>query len=37
LKFIKEHTEKKLTKQDTNWIMMYADKVIPKIKETFFE
>ena len=37
LKFIKEHTEKKLTKQDINWIMMYADKVIPKIKETFFE
>lgn len=36
IKFIKEHTNKNINKSDINYIMMYADKIIPKIKETFF-
>lgn len=37
LRFIENHTIKKLTKNDRQYIMMYADKILPQIKETFFE
>lgn len=37
IKFIKEHTNSKLKKSDIQYIMMYADKIIPTLKETFLE
>lgn len=37
LRFVNNHSIKKPTKKDKQYIMMYADKILPKIKDTFFE
>jgi primosomal protein N' len=37
LRFIEKSSVKKLTKKDKDYIMTYADNIIPQVKDTFFE